>query len=140
MPGIGWKGPRPRKFTVDLRAGNYGDRVQLDSYTWWMASHCGPGSTDKGELCGFCAEPQERCAQNNTDSIKISHKQWCGGSGFWCPSCGLFWAQNICGELFNAEFRNANPELRLTEKDGKVLCSCGEYLFDFEDEELIGNE
>ena len=126
---------KKQKFKVDLHAGpDLGEIVELDSHTWWLAQHCGPGSTDAEELCGFCGEPMRVCAHLNTAEIRTRHRQFCGGAGFWCPKCGLFWAQDVCGERFNAEFSNANPELKLTVKDGKVLCSCGEYLFDFEEE------
>lgn len=129
-----------QKFTVDLHAGPFGEIVEIDSHTWWMASHCGPGSVDSSDICGFCGQSAETCAKQNTNSIKDNHFQFCGGSGFWCTACGLFWAQDACGELYNTELRNVNPDLHLYEADGIVHCSCGNALFSVENPEELGNE
>ena len=62
----------------------------------------------------------------------------CGGSGFWCPACGEFYAQDSCGEASGADWLNAREcfdpknakkyRLRMDE-DFKVFCPCGEFLF-----------
>ncbi len=119
---------------------------------FWMAPHCGPGSLDPQEMCGFCGDTHEECARRMYEVVK-AHPEWkhdgsiigdgqddsedqmvCGGSGFWCSGCGRFWAQNSCGEAFVGEMPSADgakQEIR----DEKVYCVCGKQLATLRKEE-----
>lgn len=98
-----------------------------DNKTWWLASHCGPGTLDSKEICGFCGETYIKCAKKNTESIADVHEETCGGAGFWCMECGRFWAQDACGESNEIEHRSVDGEVLLM-KGGYVCCVCGNKL------------
>ena len=100
-----------------------------DEKTWWLSSHCGPGTLDGNKNCGFCGKKHIECAKANTEAIK-NGKVHCGGSGFWCPHCGLFWAQNACGEDSWSTHENVDEEKHLVLKDDGVYCYCGAKLFE----------
>lgn len=109
-----------------------------DSKLFWLDAHCGAGTTDLDELCAFCGFTHKECAETFTEGIKKDHSGSCGGSGFWCPACGEFYAQDSCGERGFTDFINIREkwfpekakEFRLkADKDYKIYCSCGEFLF-----------
>ena len=103
------------------------DPKPKDNKTFWMASHCGPGTIDDSEICGFCGKTMGECARINTEAIKETGDQDCGGSGFWCSACGRFWAEDSCGES------NDEPYSSIDEKcsrvDNTLYCCCGGKLF-----------
>jgi len=103
------------------------DPKPKDNKTWWLASHCGPGTLDSNEICGFCGDTCLGCAARNTESISAVHEETCGGSGFWCKECGRFWAQDACGES-NGEEHLSQDGAELSSKDGYVVCVCGNKL------------
>lgn len=121
---------------------------------FWLAPHCGPGSLDDREECGFCGAPHHECAERTSEIVR-EHPDWlhdgaimgdgqddpedemgCGGSGFWCSGCGRFWAQNSCGENFPGFMQSADgarQQIRCVvpnEEDGPktVHCVCGKQL------------
>ena len=105
------------------------DPKPKDDKTWWMKSHCGPGSLDGTELCECCLS-QEECARENTEWIKKHHEQQCGCSGFWCPACGVFYAQDACWETYGNEYETVNGVSLTEDADGMLLCGeCGIMLF-----------
>jgi len=116
-----------------------------DINQFWLAPHCGPGTLNTYETCGFCGRTHKECAMAFSDHINkhpdYSHdgdslgdgqddpEVACGGSGFWCSGCGRFWAQNSCGENQMEDHQSsddAKPVLRILE-DGRtaVHCVCG---------------
>lgn len=95
---------------------------------FWLAPHCGPGTLDPNDLCGFCGKTRQECAQANSESVRLHHKQACGGSGLWCSYCGRFWAQDSCGESYNTDLQSVDGTA-LTEDKGYVKCYCGKRLF-----------
>ena len=116
-----------------------------DIYQFWLAPHCGPGTLDKDEICGFCGETHEDCAGEFSDKIQ-DHPDWvhdgnllgdgqddpedkmaCGGSGFWCSGCGRFWAQDTCGN-HTAQDHLASDEQELVLTDSSIHCVCGKKL------------
>ena len=99
-----------------------------DDKTWWLMSHCGPGTLNEKDLCPFCGRTYKKCAEICTKLIKENHEQICGGSGFWCPKCGLFYPQDSCGETYDSEYQTWSGK-QIIVKDNKVFCHCGEYLF-----------
>jgi len=109
------------------------DQKPKDDKTWWLRSHCTPGTLDEKAMCAFCGETHEKCAKENTESIKEKHKQNCGGSGFWCPGCGLFFPQDTCGEQSGEDYKTLSGKrvhlVNLVSGE-KFFCHCGEYLFD----------
>lgn len=106
-----------------------------DVKVFWEAPHCGPGTLDPKEVCGFCGSEKGVCARNTSDSIRHKDGEMvCGGSGYWCYGCGRFWANDSCGETFGTEMKSADGA-RMTEKDGRVVCVCGTLLAKFESEE-----
>ncbi|HUW47739.1 MAG TPA: hypothetical protein VMW36_03230 [Patescibacteria group bacterium] len=106
---------------------------------FWIASHCGNGTEDENEICGFCGLTYGDCARKCTEEIKANNKMVCGGGGHWCPSCGRFWAQNVCGELYDGELMcKDNTEMIVTDdtddEAGGVFCSCGHFFYEFREE------
>lgn len=113
-------------------------RPPTDVRTWWCAPHCGPGTLDSSGVCE-CGRTRFDCALAVTGAIKagplVEDPQGlvpteCFVSGFWCPGCGRFWANDSCMELFGAEYM-ASDGARLG-YDGKtrgVSCVCGHHLF-----------
>ena len=116
-----------------------------DIQQFWMAPHCGPGTLDPEEMCGFCGRTMRACAEAMSEAVRI-YPNWnhdgcilgdghddpeeliaCGGSGFWCSGCGRFWAQNSCGESFPGEMQAADGAQQVI-RDGKVYCVCGKPL------------
>lgn len=107
-------------------------RKPKDATKWWMAPHCGPGTTDANAICGFCGQTHQQCAVANTEEMRKHHRQACGGSGFWClnPNCGRFWAQDSCGESGYGEERSADGvSLIMSDNGKKVFCVCDTFLF-----------
>ena len=122
------------------------DGKSTDIYTFWKASHCAPGTTDPTDLCGFCGETNAECYKKHTAHIAEHHKEAggdgeveaCGGSGFHCPKCNRFWAQDACGNSGGYEHQSADGKhLHIEDTytlDGirtgiKVSCICGDWLF-----------
>lgn len=116
-----------------------------DITQWFSVPHCGPGTTDTTECCGFCGRNVLECAKLTTQSVK-EHPEWkhdggiigdgeddpekqmtCGGCGFWCSACGRFWAQSSCGDNFPGDMASADDKKQVI-KDGKVFCVCGQQL------------
>lgn len=108
-----------------------------DVRTWWCAPHCGPGTTDSAEECE-CGLSRFDCALGVTEKIKAGGvvegstdgtDTACFVSGFWCHSCGRFWANDSCMERYGPEYEAADgAELNLA-LGGKVSCVCGQELF-----------
>jgi len=101
-----------------------------DNKTWFLAAHCGDGTLDDDEFCGFCGETHAECAKRCTEHQRDHMEQVCGGSGFWCynPGCGRFWGQNSCGECDNdGWYSQDGAEVRISQ--GYVLCVCGQRLY-----------
>ncbi len=114
-----------------------------DVKQWWLAPHCGEGSLDPQEDCGFCGESHLDCALSMTLNVK-AHPDWyhdlcepeqspddqqvCYGSGFWCGGCGRFWAQDSCGECYALPEYHAADGLEIEVRDGKAFCVCGKQL------------
>jgi hypothetical protein len=125
-----------------------------DIKAFWKAPHCGEGSLDLDEECGFCARSQRECAEQLTDFFRnaddCQRKNYaysmngegdldgpggclCGGSGFWCTGCGRFWAQDSCGNL-NGSAHKAADGNKLQRIGEKVLCVCGKLImWEFDD-------
>ena len=103
-----------------------------DDKIYWLRSHCGPGNVNPDEICGFCGETQETCAKRNTETIKETNTanptECCGGSGFWCYECGLFYPNDACGETWDTDYETASGK-KLVEKEGFAHCECGARLF-----------
>ena len=116
-----------------------------DVKAFWVAPHCGPGTLDPKDECGFCGRPGRECAAEASEAV-AAHPDWlhdgcdmgnddddpddgraCGGCGFWCKGCGRFWAQDSCGERFPGEMHAADGA-RQEVRDGKVYCVCGRQL------------
>lgn len=103
-----------------------------DIKAWWRAPHCGPGSTDTTDDCGFCGRNVIECAEEHSESVNERHHQLgddagCGGCGFWCKGCGRFWAQGSCGES-NYQEHVAADGAELYTRSGYVYCVCGKKL------------
>lgn len=99
-----------------------------DHDVFWLNDHCSPGTLDRDELCGGCGETHGDCAQKCTESIALLNSVDCGSSGFWCPKCNRFYAQDVCGETPDDEMECVDGS-RLTLVDGWIRCACGEALF-----------
>jgi hypothetical protein len=101
--------------------------LPTDTSKWWISSHCSPGHTDETDLCE-CGLMRFECAAKCTQWIRDSHEQWCGGSGFWCPNCNLFYAQDTCGESEIYEHATCNDlqPIEIVDQDGEVWCVCAE--------------
>lgn len=105
-----------------------------DILRWWRAPHCGPGSLDTKDTCGFCGENVLKCARRwsrackKDPSARECGETCCGGSGLWCSGCGRFWAQDSCGECFFNELKAADGA-ELTLDGEQVICCCGKPLF-----------
>jgi hypothetical protein len=120
----------------NLPGGNF--KPPTDVTTWWIAPHCGPGHTNRREICGFCGETCLDCALEATELVNGKHYQpgivleghedGCGGSGFWCRGCSRFWAQDACGESNGSEHRAADGATLTVGDDGYVYCCCGRKL------------
>ena len=104
------------------------DPKPKDDRTWWKKSHCGPGSLDGSKLCE-CGETQHDCAQFNTENIFLFHEQKCGCSGFWCPKCSKFYAQDACWETYGLEYHTVSGQHVMLKDDGYLYCPCGAKLF-----------
>ena len=117
---------------------NYNPKPK-DDKTFWLKSHCGPGNIDPNKECGFCGDTQENCAKRQTEVIKTKHtadvSEYCGGSGFWCYKCGLFYANDACGETYDDEYETASG-ITVIVKDGYTFCTCGAKLFNTPQEEI----
>jgi hypothetical protein len=109
-----------------------------DPTVFWIAPHCGPGSTDPSDRCGFCGEKYIDCALACTAAANAGlvvtgngdvdeRANVCGGSGFWCNGCKRFWAQDSCGESDGLEHRCADGS-KLTAVNGRAACPCGRLL------------
>lgn len=72
------------------------------------------------------------CAERDSNEAGTYHRRICGGSGLWCRQCGRFWANDVCGESYNAELQSVDGA-ELTEVDGYVTCCCGKRLFKVEE-------
>jgi hypothetical protein len=117
------------KFKVTLDTYPIRKTVEIDNKTFILLPHCGEGTINPNKICGFCGLTHKECAKSFTKSIKEDHKIYCGGSGFWCPECGLFYPQDSCGETNDTEFRTING-IKVIEAENKIYCgSCGIYLF-----------
>jgi hypothetical protein len=116
-----------------------------DIKQWWMTPCCGPGTLDSQELCVFCGETHQKCAELFSESVKL-HPEWnhdgsilgtpnddpedqttCGGSGFWCSGCERFWAADTCGNLSPEDMR-ACDKAKQKVRGRKVFCICGKQL------------
>lgn len=106
-------------------------RPPRDVKQFWVAPHCGPGTLDGNDTCGFCGLPYLRCAERNSETIAEEHRQECGGAGFWCKSCGRFWAQDACGSSGDPR---AADGAELSVQDGYACCCCGNRLFEYSEE------
>lgn len=95
---------------------------------WWIRSHCGPGTLNDQDLCGFCGEQYRDCAQNCTESIRDNGVMGCGGAGFWCHHCNRFYPQDVCGECHYASEYVSVDGKSLIEREGKIYCVCAGYL------------
>lgn len=106
-----------------------------DIKQWWLAPHCGPGTLDAEEHCGFCGRLVLDCARDMSEAVRLhperdhySHDETpCGGSGFWCSGCGRFWAQDSCGESYLGDMHSSDGAEQVV-KDDKVYCVCGKHL------------
>ena len=110
-----WKQPRLSKWEQKMKPD--------DNKTFWLTSHCRPGTPDENEICGFCGETYGDCAGRCTESVKNGRSIECGGSGYWCPECGRFWAQDVCGESYNGDLQCQDGTEQIV-KDSHVFCSC----------------
>lgn len=114
-----------------------------DIHTWFRLPHCGSGSTNTKDICGFCGETNEACAKELTEEVRkgrffytigVGNNLSCGGSGFWCPGCNRFYAQDSCGnyELDSmVSTDGANPlsvEVPGEPSHRQVSCICGYKL------------
>ncbi len=121
-----------------------------DVKAFWVAPHCGPGTTDQTKECGYCGRSYADCAKEFTEFLEKATQEdledynlsmWgypdaleerdnhpCGGSGFWCYKCGRFWAQNICGENSGAEHEACDGARLTIDPQGNVYCVCGQHL------------
>jgi hypothetical protein len=114
-----------------------------DITKWWKAPHCGPGSVDDTDECGFCGEPVIDCALEASKIVNDEHRQpgdgdygeGCGGSGFWCYGCNRFWAQDSCGNNdYESHRASDGAELVLNDDTGFVYCPCGRQLMQYPEE------
>ncbi len=121
--------PLPKRKTPILKS----FKEPTDIRQWWLAPHCGPGSLDINEICGFCGCSRKVCAES---AISSSDYITCGGCGFWCSeskTCGRFWAQDACGERFEDDYLSCDGA-KLTDsfdEQGRrwITCCCGTQLF-----------
>lgn len=110
-----------------------------DIYQFWVAPHCGPGTLDPDEECGFCGLPGKECAAYESEKVALHPDEYhdggggdksgdsCGGCGFWCKGCGRFWAQDSCGESMPGEMHAADGADQQIIGNG-VFCRCGKQL------------
>lgn len=108
-----------------------------DNKTWWIASHCADGTLDGNKDCGYCGKIYIECAREMSEAIKRSitenevkhcYALECGASGFWCPNCGRFWAQDVCSESVEEPW--ASDDAKCYTDDAKLLhCICGQKLY-----------
>lgn len=113
-------------------------RKPTDPKQWWCAPHCGPGTTDHTEECE-CGRTRYDCALETTRKIAAGglveatadgdQGDACFCSGFWCPGCGRFWAQDSCLERFGDEYEACDGAELTTGPDHTVACCCGRGLF-----------
>lgn len=102
-------------------------RPPKDVTRFWQAPHCGPGTLDGTEICGFCGRSLIECADVNTESVATTGAQDCGGAGLWCKQCGRFWAQDSCGEC-NPPYLRASDGAEMAVKGEWSYCVCGNRL------------
>ena len=112
----------------------YGDQMiewdpkPRNDQTWWMRSHCGPGSLDEDDLCDECGKSHRECAEHCTQHIKDYGEGYCFCSGFWCPSCGVFYAQDSCLEVYDDQYETLSGK-KVHREDNDIFCDCGLHLF-----------
>jgi|ERR1700730_16661892 len=116
-----------------------------DIKQFWLAPHCGPGTLDPQDMCGFCGETRQECAKEATEFANEKHQlgpskmglgdnPTCGGSGLWCSECGRFWAQDSCGECDDLHLL-ASDGAEMKEKMGFAHCVCGKKLHKISEED-----
>jgi hypothetical protein len=128
-----------------------------DVKQFWVAPHCGPGTLDINETCGFCGDSHQECAQKFSDFLrnasevlllaysktmfgdhrdieKMGIECPCGGSGFWCSKCGHFWAQDSCGDSGGTSHQSCDGDSLDFDDNNNVLCVCGNRVMIEKDE------
>ena len=112
-----------------------------DNGRFWISPSCGPGTISHVGICVFCGKLAIVCAALATEEARKGNGHFaqdgvCGGCGLWCPECGLFWAENACGdeapELYNRDGHlttfKVTGQLDLGDgckQDSGFLISCG---------------
>ena len=100
-----------------------------DDKIWWLRPHCGPGTLNSNIICGFCGKKCKTCAEDNTKCIKTNNEQLCGGSGFWCHKCGIFYPQDTCGDTYDGEHKTFSG-ITTCIKDNYIYCgNCNTKLY-----------
>jgi len=139
VEGVSDRGKEVKRFSKESRAWEYAEYckevlgfkwavVRFDSpkdpKQFRIESHCANGNIHGQDTCE-CGLKQIDCAHKCSDHIKEHHEILCGWSGFWCHGCGIFYANDTCGETFWI----AEDILELRD-DGYGYCRhCGAKLY-----------